>query len=171
MKQKYKKYQRLISTLLMVPMSLLFLFSGGCTMGRMAGEIFAIGDGSLELRDIDIDEREVESIRIQEEEMEKSYDISKDISSIADDLENPYKPFFETGGEEQSEKNIIIVESIYSKDGSDFAEIKFNDYVYLLTVDDTFLDIYSVKAINETSVVLLKGDEVINIFINEPVYD
>ncbi|MBN2072780.1 MAG: hypothetical protein JW770_02405 [Actinobacteria bacterium] len=170
MRKKNKKYNIPVNIFTTIVLLFFTVLSGSCTTGSMIKEVFTMDDDSLVPRYLDIDEREVKSIKVQEQEMEKSYDISKDISSIADELENPYEPFFETG-EEEPEKNIIIVEQIYSKDGTPYAEIKFNDFVYLLTEDDVFLDVYSVRAINETSVVLLKGDDVISLFMGEPFYD
>lgn len=171
MRFKIRKLYNPVSLILFLLTAFSLIFSGSCMINSMAEEAFTgtEGDG-LEIRDVNIDEKEVESIQLQENEMEKSYDISQDISSIADELENPYEPFYITE-EEEAEKNIIIIENIYSEDGVFYTELKFNDFVYLLTVDDIFLDVYSVMAINETSVVLLKGDEIINLLIGEIFYD
>ena len=40
-----------------------------------------------------------------------------------------------------------------------------------LKLNDLFGKIYQIKAINAASVVLLKGDEIITLFINEIYYD
>ena len=63
------------------------------------------------------------------------------------------------------------LEDIYTKDGDSFAEVKLNDFTYLLTIGDIFLEIYQIHAINDTSVVILKGDEVLTLFIGEMAYD
>jgi len=141
----------------------------GCSLNNMVRSTYE-NNASLTLRDIDIDEKEVESINTLGSEMEKSYDISKEISSIADELENPFKPFYYSE-ETEEVKNIIILENIYLKDGSKSCEIKFNDHIYILVELDSFYDIYMVQSINETSVVLLKGDEVLTLFIGEMVQD
>ncbi|MCD4670400.1 MAG: hypothetical protein K8S14_08135, partial [Actinomycetia bacterium] len=103
-------------------------------------------------------------------EMESSYDINQSISSIADELNDPFKPFY-TIGEESTEKNIFILESIYTEGEDSYCELKFNDHIYLLTVEDIFNETYMVQAINETSVIILKGDEVLTLFIGEMVHD
>ena len=50
-------------------------------------------------------------------------------------------------------------------------KIKFNDHTYILTALDTFYDVYMIQSINETSVIILKGDEVLTLFIDEMVQD
>jgi len=40
-----------------------------------------------------------------------------------------------------------------------------------LKLNDLFGKIYQIKAINADSVVLLKGDEIITLFVNEIYYD
>ena len=53
----------------------------------------------------------------------------------------------------------------------DYAEIKFNEFSYKLVETDVFAEIYKVQAINENSVVLLKGDEIITIFLDQLILD
>ena len=146
----------------------LYAFSG-CSLNDMIRTTYNSGS-TLTLRDVDIDEKEVDSIKTLKNEMEKSYDISQEISTIADELDNPFKPFYfeeETDGV----KNILILENIYSIDGNEYCEIKFNDYTYILTLLDTFQDVYMIQSINETSVIILKGDEVLTLFIGVMVND
>ena len=68
-------------------------------------------------------------------------------------------------------KNIIELKKILNENGEKFVELRFNDFLYLLTEGDIFADFYSVKEIKSDSVVLLKNNEIITIFINEILYD
>jgi hypothetical protein len=66
-----------------------------------------------------------------------------------------------------------------SESGKSFCLVYFGQEVSIiefadeneLKLDDLFGKIYQVKAINADSVVLLKGDEIITLFINEVYYD
>ncbi len=142
---------------------------GACSIDAMLEETYDSAS-SLKVRDVKIDEMEVESIRTLDMKMENSYDINQSISSIADELNNPFEPFY-TEDTDSAEKNILILESIYTEDEDSYCELKFNDHVYLLTVEDVFNKIYMIQAINETSVIILKGDEVLTLFIGEMVHD
>ncbi|MEE8324768.1 MAG: hypothetical protein V3R31_03860 [Candidatus Humimicrobiaceae bacterium] len=155
---------------LLVILSLMFLILSSCSISDIVSETYSGGGESLRLRDIKIDDKEVESITVLEEEMEQSYDISKGISTIADELEDPFEPFFNTE-EDNTQKNILMLEDITREDGIIFSEIKFNDYTYRLTEGDIFLGIYQVQSINDTSVIILKGDEVLTLHIGEMIYD
>ena len=162
------KLNFLIASLILVPVMLFALSS--CSISNIVSETYSSGNESLELRDIKIDEKEVESITVLEKEMEQSYDISKGISTIADELENPFEPFFIIN-EDNTQKNILILEDITTSEGNSFSEIKFNDFTYLLTEGDIFLEIYQIQSINDTSVIILKGDEVLALHIGEMIYD
>lgn len=83
-------------------------------------------------------------------------------------VRDPFKPFY-IKDEEEEKKNILKLEKIYTRDGIEYAELSINDHSYLLK--DTFYDIYLVQAINDTSVVLLKGDEYLTVFIDTVTYD
>jgi len=150
--------------LLMIPVF------GGCSINAMISETYA-GVSSPGLRDISIDEMEVESIRTLKREMEKSYDINQSISTIANEINDPFKPFFIKEMEDIAEKNILILENIYNEDGDSYCELKFNDHKYVLIIDDIFNDIYKIQSINEASVIILKGDEILTLFIDEMFYD
>ncbi len=165
---KNKKLNILISVLFLIPILLLILSS--CSISNIVSETYSSGDESLKLRDIKIDDREVESITVLEGEMEQSYDISKGISTIADELEDPFEPFFITN-EDNTQKNILLLEAITTSEGNSFSEIKFNDFTYLLTEGDIFLEIYQIQSINDTSIIILKGDEVLTLHIGEMIYD
>ncbi len=165
---KNKKLNILISVLFLIPILLLILSS--CSISNIVSETYSPGYESLKLRDIKIDDREVESITVLEGEMEQSYDISKGISTIADELEDPFEPFFITN-EDNTQKNILVLEAITTSEGNSFSEIKFNDFTYLLTEGDIFLEIYQIQSINDTSIIILKGDEVLTLHIGEMIYD
>jgi len=85
-------------------------------------------------------------------------------------VRDPFKPFY-IKDEEEEKKNILKLEKIYTRDGIEYAELSLNDYSYLLKEGDTFYDIYLVQVINDTSVVLLKGDDIVTVFIGAVVYD
>jgi hypothetical protein len=162
------KLKYLIALLILLAVMVLVLSS--CSISNIVNETYSSGDESLKLRDIKIDDKEVESITVLEGEMEKSYDISKGISTIADELEDPFEPFFITD-EDNTEKNIFLLEDIGSEEGISFSEIKFNDFTYRLSEGDIFLEIYKIQSINNTSVIILKGDEVLTLHIGEMIYD
>ncbi len=154
----------ILIVLLIIP-----IFSG-CSINAMINETYA-GVSSPGLRDINIDEMEVESIRSLSQEMEKSYDINQSISTIADELNDPFKSFYAEEEEDAADKNILILENIYTEDGYSYCEIKFNDYTHILAVDDVFNNIYKIQSINEASVIILKGDEILTLFIGEMLHD
>ena len=165
---KNTKLNILIALLFLLPVMVLVVSS--CSISNIVSETYSPGEQSLKLRDIKIDEKEVESITVLEGEMEQNYDISKGISTIADELENPFEPFFIIN-EDDTQKNILILEAITINEGNSFSEIKFNDFTYLLTEGDIFLEIYQIQSINDTSVIILKGDEVLTLHIGDMIYD
>jgi hypothetical protein len=164
-----KKHNRIIVLIVLVFAIICLLFGNGCSINDMVMTTYN-NSSSLTLRDIDIDTKEVESIKTVNEEMEKSYDISNKISTIADELENPFKPVYLLE-ETEDIKNILILENIYMEDNIEYCELKFNDYTYILSEVDTFQDIYMIQSINDTSVIVLKGDEILTLFIGEMVHD
>ncbi|MCJ7665206.1 MAG: hypothetical protein MUO59_00535 [Actinobacteria bacterium] len=155
--------------LLMLIAVMLFAL-GGCSISTIIREAYSSEDESLKLRDMKIDEKEVESINVLEKEMEQNYDISKGISNLADDLEDPFRPFF-TVDEDNTQKNILMLEDITTDAGIDSCEIKFNDNTYLLEEGDIFLKIYQVQSISDESVAILKGDEILTLHIGVMIYD
>lgn len=156
--------------ILSVTSFLMLLMITSCSISSIVSETYTSGDVTLELRDVEIDEKEVESITVLEEEMEESYDISQGVSSIADDLEDPFEPFYLIE-EDDEEKNILMLENITKDEENIFSEIKFNDFTYLLTEGDIFREVYQIQSINDTSVIILKGDEVLTLHIGEMIYD
>ncbi len=146
------------------------LISSACTIGGMFDEAFGTQD-IVDHLDLDLDEKEIASISISDQRMEEKYDISiEDISNIADELDDPFEPFY-IGTEQTEEENVLKLENIYTKDGDEYAEISLNEFQYLLKEGDIFNIIYQVQSINPDSVALLKGDEIITLFIDEVKYD
>lgn len=145
-------------------------FISGCSVYTIIKESYMAKEEGLELPQIDIDEKEISGIGKVDIEIKKSYDIEEEINLIDDSVRDPFKPFYIKDGEEE-EKNMLKLEKIYTMDGIEYAELSLNDYSYLLKEGDPLLDIYLVQVINETSVVLLKGDDIVTVFIDVVVYD
>jgi len=122
------------------------------------------------LPEVEIDEGEVKEISVSEENTKKSYIIENEVSLVDESTRNPFKPFYISDDDEE-EENILTLSGISSKDGVEYAEIDFNGYIYNLKENDTLSDFYLVQAINNDSVVLLKGDEIVTMYIGIPVYD
>ena len=142
-------------------------FISGCSVYTIIKESYMAEEEGLELPPIDIDEKEISGIG--KVEGKKSYDPEK-VNLMDDSVRDPFKPFYIKDGEEE-EKNILKLERIYTRDGIECAELSFNDYSYILKEGDTLSDIYLVQAINVNSVVLLKGDVRVTVFIGTVVYD
>lgn len=118
--------------------------------------------------DIDLDQRQLAMIETIDDNLETTYQIKGDVD-ISHDIRNPFQPYYIQ--QNQENENTIKLEKIYSQDGVDYAEIKFNEFSYKLVETDVFAEIYKVQAINENSVVLLKGDEIITIFLDQLILD
>ena len=145
-------------------------YISACSAVTLIEESYLKKESIGKIPHVEIDEDEINSIIIVDEEMKKSYDIETDISLPEIESKDPFKPFYIN--DEEEEKNVLILKKIYSEDGTNYAEINFNDYLYKLKEDDVFgNNNYQVKVINPTSVVLLKGDEIITVFINQIYYD
>lgn len=145
-------------------------FISGCSVYTIIKESYMAEEEGLELPQIDIDEKEISGIGKVDIEIKKSYDPEEEINLMDDSVRDPFKPFYIKDGEEE-EKNILKLERIYTEDGIEYAELSLNDYLYQLKEGDTLSDIYLVQAINDTSVVLLKGDDIVTVFIGAVVYD
>jgi hypothetical protein len=148
---------------------IIILFSG-CSIISLAKESFTQKPEAPELPDVEIDEAEIEEIKKGDTEVRKSYDIENEIIMLDESLRNPFKPFY-IQDEEPEERNILKLSKIFTKDGVEYAEISLNDYNYKLKEADTLSGIYLIQAINVNSVVLLKGDETLTLFMDTPVYD
>ncbi|MFZ3386466.1 MAG: hypothetical protein WA120_04760 [Candidatus Hydromicrobium sp.] len=144
-------------------------FISGCSVYTIIKESYMAEEEGLELPQIDIDEKEISGIGEVDIEIKKSYD-PEEINLTDASGRNPFKPFY-IKDEEEEEKNTLKLEKIYTMDGIEYAELSLNDYSYLLKEGDPLSDIYLVQAINETSVVLLKGDDIVTVFIDIVVYD
>jgi hypothetical protein len=145
-------------------------FISGCSVYTIIKESYMAEEEGLELPQIDIDEKEISGIGKVDIEIKKSYDPEEEINLMDDSVRDPFKPFYIKDGEEE-EKNMLKLERIYTEDGIEYAELSLNDYLYQLKEGDTLSDIYLVQAINDTSVVLLKGDDIVTVFIDIVVYD
>ena len=146
-------------------------FVSGCSVSTLIEESYQKEELSDKLPSIKIDEREIESISASDREMKKNYEFETDISIVENNIRDPFEPFY-IDKEELEEKNVLILEKIYREDGISCTEISFNNIVYKLEKQDIFgNNNYRVEAINPTSVVLLKGDEIITIFIDQIFYD
>ncbi len=141
----------------------------GCTFYEMIKESYG-GEEGIELPDVRIDEEEISEIGKENINIEKSYSVEGDIGLIDESARNPFEPFY-IRSEEEEEKNVLELESIYVEDEVEYAELSLNDHLYELKEGDLLGDIYSVQAINEDSVVLLKGDDILAIYLGSVVYD
>lgn len=155
-----------------IVLSCLFIVTSisGCSFFDLIIESFSAETEMLESPDIEIDDAEIDEIGKDDAEIRKSYDVESEIILIDESLRNPFKPFY-IQDEETEEKNILKLEKIFSKDGVDYAEVSLNDYSYKLKEADALSNTYLVEAINVNSVVLLKGDEILTLFLDIPVYD
>ena len=166
-----KYWARLIKAVLAFIVIIVFL-SGitSCSLNTIIEESYLKSDTVLDVPDIEIDEAEIGEINIGESNLKKMYDIKDEFIKTDTEIRDPFKPFYieEVGKED---KNILILKAIYTEDQTEYAEIYYNDYRYLLKEEDIFSGVYLVNSINPDSVILLKGDELITLFLNEMVYD
>ena len=145
------------------------IFISGCSAGAIFKEAYTGEENGMELPKVEIDEEEISEIGKGDMEGEKSYD-PEEFNLIDEPVRDPFKPFYIN--EEQEEKeNIIKLERIYQEDGIEYADISLNDNLYKLVEGDVLTDIYSVHAINPDSVVLMKGDVILQILLGEVIYD
>lgn len=159
-----------LKIIMILAIMFILLVSSACAIPRMFDEAFGPQDIVADL-DLDLDEKEIASIEVSGQRMEEKYDISlEDISNIADELDDPFEPFYIIE-EQTEEENVLKLENIFSKEGDEYAEITLNEFQYLLIEGDVFDVIYQVQSINQDSVALLKGDEIITLFIDEIKYD
>ncbi len=132
----------------------------------------AISDADLKTK-IKIEDTDINALNTQEilkgdinEKIESSDEII-----FTEEIRNPFMPFYMKSQDEQTVTNQLALEKIYSDDENIYAEIDINGSTYKLKLGDQFAKIYQVQAINESSIVLLKGDELITIYMNEIYYD
>lgn len=148
--------------------AVIFIF--GCSSCAILKESYMAEEEGLELPQVEIDEKEISGIGKVDTEIKKSYDIGEEINLTDASTRDPFKPFYIKEDQEEK-KNMLKLEKIYKESGIEYAELCLNDYSYLLKEGDTFYDIYLVQAINDTSVVLLKGDDIVTVFMGTVVYD
>ena len=66
---------------------------------------------------------------------------------------------------------VVMAVNVFVNQSNEPTELSLNEFQYLLREGDTFNIIYQVQSINEDSVVLLKGDVIITLYIDEIKYD
>jgi hypothetical protein len=131
-----------------------------------------INDAQLktEIKIEELDESSFDDQEILKENISEKIDSYEEIK-FTEEIRDPFKPFFLKSSEEQGIQNQLILEKIYSDNENLYVEINFNSSTYKLKQGDQFAKIYQVNVINEDSIVLLKGDELITIYMNEIFYD
>ena len=170
-----KNYKKILKPIIFI-LSLMIILAAfpiisGCSIYDIVQESYMSEEGGLELPEVIIDDKEISEIGKEEIDVKKSYDIEGEIDLIDESIKDPFKPFYIIEEDEEEQKNIFELERIYIEDGIEYAELSFNDYPYLLKEGDPLAYIYSVQAINDTSIVLLKGDDILTVFIDSVVYD
>jgi hypothetical protein len=170
-----KKIKKIKLSLLILLLIIIFIISFGlnsCSLTNLFDNFNFINPTSPDIARINLDENELKSLEITNQTIEEKIDTSNEIKVLKEEIRDPFMPFFlNSSMENENQKNMITVERIYSESSIFFVEINLNDAVYKLKIDDLFGKIYQVKAINADSVVLLKGDEIITLFVNEIYYD
>lgn len=170
---KYRKKIIARSLFVIIFLMVLTIMSSSCTIDRMLGESYLASEKIESVPDIEIDEYELEAIESRGKNMEKDYKVELEIIPQDEGLKNPFKPYYLAEQEEDEEviENTLMLEKVYSLDGVKYADIELNGYMYKLAVGDIFNKIYQLQVINDSSVVLLKGDSLITLFLNEIYYD
>ena len=161
----------LIIFLLMTVFILLFGISS-CSIAALLDNFKVTDSVSIESVKINLDENELRNLEITNQTIEEKIDTADKLKVSSEGIRNPFLPFFmNPDSEDKNQSNMLVAKRIYSESAIFFVEINLNEAVYKLKLDDLFGKIYQVKAINADSVVLLKGDEIITLFINEIYYD
>lgn len=160
---------------ILILITLFFFLAYGlssCSITTLFDNVVLDDEIPSDIARINIDENELKRLEITNQTFEEKIDTSSEINFSSSDIRDPFLPFFmnlQPDGDKQ--KNMLTVAGIYSEGNVFFVEIDLNDAVYKLKTSDLFGKIYQVKVINADSVVLLKGDEIITLFINEIYYD
>lgn len=164
---------KLILIIILLTTAFILLFGlSSCSITTLLDNFNIIDSASSDTLKINLDENELKSLEITNQTIEEKIDTVNEIKISSEGIRDPFLPFFmNSKGKNESQKNMLTVERIYSESSIFFVEINLNDAVYKLKIDDLFGRIYQIKAINADSVVLLKGDEIITLFINEIYYD
>lgn len=170
-----KTISKIFKALPAISLALFLIISlGSCSIDRMLDETYLSQEEIEAVPDIEIDEYEISTITSTDDKMVKSFEAELELIPEEEGLEDPFEPFYYSGEEEAGEEeaeNILILEKIYSLEGIEYADIELNGYMYKLAVGDIFNKIYQLQVINDSSVVLLKGDSLLTLFLNEIYYD
>jgi hypothetical protein len=170
--KKTNKIKLLLFIFLLLIFSFLLFSLSCCSITTLFDNLNFDYDASSDIVRVNLDENELKSLEITNQTIEEKIDTSNEISFSSSEIRDPFLPFFlNPESENEDQKNMLTVDRIYSEVNVFFVEIKLNNAVYKLKAEDLFGKIYQVKAINADSVVLLKGDEIITLFINEIYYD
>ena len=160
---------KLILIIFLLTAAFIFLFGlSSCTITTLLDNFKIIDSVSSDTIKINLDENELRSLEITNQTIEEKIDTVSEIKISSEGIRDPFLPFFmNSDSESKNQKNLLVVERIYSESSIFYVEINLNEAVYKLKLEDLFGKIYHVKAINADSVVLLKGDEIITLFFNE----
>ena len=151
--------------LFLLPLSLV-----GCMQFSLFDPGINDSDLKTRIKVEELDENDFNNQEILKEDINEKIDSSDEIK-FTEEIRNPFKPFYMKTQIEQDNQNQLSLENIYSDNEDLYAEIDVNSSTYKLKQGDQFAKIYQVQAINEDSIVLLKGDELITIYMNEIYYD
>ena len=169
-KEDKKIYVSIAASILLF---IIVIISSGCSIQGIIEETYMSQDYIKEVPYVDIDEDEIKRMAYADGEMKESYEADESIILEEEDIRNIFEPFYLEDEKEDAEekKDLLRLDKIYSENEVNYTELKLNDYLYRLKEGDIFGTIYQVQVINSTSVVLLKGDEIITIFIGEVYYN
>ena len=148
--------------------AVIFIF--GCSACAILEEVYMDEENGIELPQVEINEKEISEIGKVDTEIKKSYDPEEELNLIDDSVRDPFKPFY-IKEEQEEKKNMLELKKIYKEGGIEYVDLSLNDYLYKLKEGDIFSDIYLIHAINPDSVVLLKGDDILYVFMGTVVYD
>jgi|BioPla2DNA2_1021312.scaffolds.fasta_scaffold105817_2 hypothetical protein len=152
---------------------ILFVFTAGlagCTYFSFFDSSVIESDLKTKIKIEDINTDDFNNQELLKEDINEKIESSDEIK-FTEEVRNPFMPFYMKSKDEQSFRNQLTLEKIYSDNENLYAEIAVNSSTYKLKSGDQFAKIYQVQAINEDSIVLLKGDELITIYMNEIYYD
>jgi len=166
--KKFFNLKLIIFILLLSAVLILTVALSSCSILTLLDNFNFADSYLLNTTKITLDENELNSLEITNQTSEEKIDVTSEASISNAGLRDPFKPFSTNSNKvNEDESNMLVAKKIYSESGIFYVEISFNESVYKLKIDDLFGKIYQVKAINADSVVLLRGDEVLTLFINE----
>jgi hypothetical protein len=170
--KKINRKKSLIFVFLAITIFFLLFGISSCSITTLLNNYKLNDSVSSDITKINLDENELKNLKITNQTIEEKIDTPTEIKVSSEEIRDPFMPFFmNPSTESENMKNMLTVERIYSESNIFFVEINLNGAVYKLKINDLFGKIYQVKAINSNSIVLLKGDEIITLFINEIYYD